>query len=177
MEHLLLESAVRATLIAAGMGVVLWAFGIRKAAARHRAWTGVVILMLLLPAWTSIGPKVSFRVMRPVAADTERPAFPASRGLAVRGTPPQAAGAISDTARTRESAKGLDWQILSLGIYLVGACTLLGRLALGTVRARRLIRTAVMQEGVRTSASCASPITVGSLRPVVILPKTWQRWP
>ena len=33
------------------------------AAARHSAWTGVVILMLLLPVWTAWGPKVSWRIL------------------------------------------------------------------------------------------------------------------
>ena len=33
-----------------------------------------------------------------------------------------------------------------------------------------------MSHGRLTSAACASPVTVGWLRPVVILPETWQEW-
>src|SRR6476660_5325341 len=53
-----------------------------------------------------------------------------------------------------------------LGVYLLGASALLLRLAIGTVRANRL-----------TSASCVVPVTVGLLRPRVILPDSSRGWP
>ncbi len=51
-------------------------------------------------------------------------------------------------------------------MYLLGAGPLLLRLAIGTVCANRL-----------TGASCAAPVTVGLLRPRVILPECWREWP
>jgi Spy/CpxP family protein refolding chaperone len=54
---------------------------------------------------------------------------------------------------------------------------MLFRLALGTVRARKLIQSAVVQDGHFISKSCLSPIAVGWLRPVVILPQAWKQWP
>src|ERR1035438_2930316 len=52
------------------------------------------------------------------------------------------------------------------GVYLLGAFALLSRLAIGTIRANGL-----------TSASCATPVTVGLLRPRIILPERWNEWP
>jgi uncharacterized membrane protein len=181
MERLLFESAVRAILIAAGTAVVLSSVGIKNAAARHNAWTGVVVLMLLLPIWTGAGPKLSLEILRPAPAAADITALrdvnrvPGS--VAIPGSNAEPAGRLPDTHGIPEPARHLDWKALLLGGYLLGVCALLARLALGTVRARRLIRSAVMQEGRLISGSCAAPITVGSLHPVVILPQTWQRWP
>ncbi len=58
-----------------------------------------------------------------------------------------------------------DWTDVFLGLYFVGAFVLLLRLAIGTVRASRL-----------TSASCAAPVTVGLLRPRIILPASSADW-
>lgn len=67
MERLLLECAVKAGLIAAGTGLGLRALRVRAAAARHAAWAGVVLAMLLLPSWTAWGPKAKVRVLPAVA--------------------------------------------------------------------------------------------------------------
>jgi TonB family protein len=61
--------------------------------------------------------------------------------------------------------------------YLLGFCFLLARLAIGTVRAHRLVRRAANREGRLTSDACAAPVTVGWLNPTVILPEHWPRWP
>jgi hypothetical protein len=63
------------------------------------------------------------------------------------------------------------------GIYLLGVAVLLGRLTIGTVRAHLLVRTAANRDGRLTSTMCAAPVTVGWLRPSVILPECWREWP
>ncbi len=68
MQHLLFEFVVRAALIAAGTAAVLRILRVKMAAARHSAWAGVVVLMLLLPVWTAWGPKASWRVLPAAAA-------------------------------------------------------------------------------------------------------------
>ena len=57
MNHLFIEFTIRATLIVACTGIVLWAAQIRNAAARHKAWRNVMLLMLLLPLWIALGPR------------------------------------------------------------------------------------------------------------------------
>lgn len=65
MQTLLLESAIRATLIAAVIALVLWIMRIKAASARHAVWASVVVLMLVLPAWVAWGPKASIAILRP----------------------------------------------------------------------------------------------------------------
>ena len=51
------------------------------------------------------------------------------------------------------------------------------RLIAGTGRARALVRRARAERGIFTSPDCAAPVTVGWLRPVILLPLNWRSWP
>jgi hypothetical protein len=50
-------------------------------------------------------------------------------------------------------------------------------LAAGVIQVHKLARRATFVDGVLVSAQCAAPVTVGWLRPQVILPPEWQSWP
>jgi Spy/CpxP family protein refolding chaperone len=167
MESLLLESAIRAVLVAAGTALILRVFGITAAAVRHRAWTGVVLLMLVLPLWAAIGPNVGLPILEP---------GPIGSGVADDPSLP----GISDAAVVThlvQPAAPIPWRAFLLILYAAGALILLGRLALGTLRARRLIRSAAIDEDYLTSDACAAPLTVGWLHPVILLPRDWKLWP
>src|SRR5689334_9091452 len=155
---LLVESAVRATLVALVIALVLWTMRIKAAAVRHAVWTSVVLLMLLLPAWVAWGPKALIRVLPPMPAIAIAPADPFPQPLPAG----RVERAPADSARSvRESG---NYSIYA--VYFLGASVLLLRLAIGTIRANRL-----------TSASCVVPITVGLLRPRIILPASSRDWP
>jgi beta-lactamase regulating signal transducer with metallopeptidase domain len=177
MATLLLEVAVRAALIATGTACILWALRIRTAAVQHAAWTTVVIAMLLLPIWSVAGPKVPLAVLPTNAAslDSGSGANPDPGNVAPRASVTQPGPTpIAETAPTvSESARGT---LVLIGAYLLGAFALLIRLAIGTVHAHRLRRGVLMHAGRATSARCATPITVGWLSPVLILPEEWERW-
>jgi beta-lactamase regulating signal transducer with metallopeptidase domain len=161
MERLFLECAVRAALLVGATAIVLYAMRVRAVEARHSVWAGVVVLMLLLPLWTAWGPKVSLRVLPPLTQDTANEAIAPSEIFATGVlTPPLISTGLA----------------IFFGCYLLGLCLLLLRLAIGTVRARRLIRNAVLQDGICTSSVCAAPVTVGFLHPTVILPDHWRQW-
>jgi len=171
MAALLVECAARGTLIAAGTGVILWAARIQAPWARHLAWTGVLLSMLVLPGWTAWRPRASMvpSVTAPLGVMAVLPTGFLQSSEAV-GTPSgsQTAAAQTDSAVPRR---------VGLGLYALIACAMLARLAMGTVRARRLVRSAVRQHDLLTSTSCAAPITVGCLQPVAILPARWHEWP
>src|SRR5947208_13965288 len=38
----------------------------QECCARHRAWTGVVLFMLMLPLWTAFGYQVPLRMLSPI---------------------------------------------------------------------------------------------------------------
>jgi hypothetical protein len=174
---LVLECAVRAVLIAGATATVLALLRIGTARARHAAWTAVVLSMLLLPIWTALGPKVPLRILSPAVR-------PASAGRsAAEGSPFPRPGDKIPTAGPGAKAAGpgprslaANWRAILAGIYLLGLCILLTRLALGSVHARRLVRAAIQRDGRWISVSCAAPITVGWLRPAVILPECSRHW-
>ena len=175
MEQLLVESAVRGTLIAASVGGVLWATRLRAPALLHAMWTCVVIAMLLLPLWTLWGPKASMQVL-PQQQSASAVVMGAPAPLA-----PVSTSRVEDMASPPTQARGAesvvwDWRDVVTFVYGVVAGVLLLRLAIGTLRTRRLVGRSVMSHGRLTSAACASPVTVGWLRPVVILPETWREW-
>ena len=162
MERLFLECAVRAALLVGATAFVLYTMRVRAATARHSVWSGVVALMLLLPIWTAWGPKAPLRVLPPLA-----------QSIANRAKAPIE---VFSTGVLRSTLVDPKLAVL-LGAYLLGLCFLLIRLAIGTVRVRRLVRDAVLHDGVSTSSLCAAPVTVGFFHPTVIFPEHWGQWP
>jgi hypothetical protein len=157
MQLLPIEFAIKAILIAVGTAGVLRILDVRTAAARHAAWAGVVVVMLLLPVWTIWGPKVAWHLLPPL------PEQAVTRVIAAADTFEPAIG--SPLAPRHPS---WNWTACLLGLYLAGAAVFLVRLALGTLQAQLLIRRAF---------HCGAPVTVGWLRPVVVLPESWCQWP
>lgn len=162
MERAFIEYVVRATLLVLGTAAVLHFMRVKSAAAKHRVWTGVVILELVLPLWILWGPKVLLPILPAVAhVSTGNSTF--------------RIGAFQTVVR--QSPWASPWQLSFLGLYLSGMLLLLFRLAVGAVRAQKLIRNAVHQGGVHTNSLCAVPLTVGFFHPVVLLPENWRSWP
>jgi len=161
MERLFLECAVRASLLVGATAIVLYAMRVKAATARHSVWAGVVALLLLLPIWTAWGPKALLRVLPPLA-----------QNIANKATAP------ADIVSTGVLPSPLisPGQAVLLGVYLLGLYLLLFRLGIGTVRARRLVRNAVLHDNILTSSLCAAPVTVGFLHPKVIFPEHWREW-
>src|SRR3984893_9981031 len=162
MERLFVECAIRAALLVGGTAIVLYVMRVKAAAAKHCIWSGVMALMLVLPIWAAWGPKVSLRLLPPVAQTTANEVLIPARNLQTAFRPLPFVST---------------WQALLLGAYLFGLGLLLFRLAIGTVRARRLVRDAVLHDTLHTSPLCAAPVTVGFFHPVVIFPDHWRQWP
>jgi beta-lactamase regulating signal transducer with metallopeptidase domain len=170
MPRLILECAVRAALIAVGTAAVLRLLRVKTAGARHAAWAGVLLLMLLLPVWTAWGPKAPVRMLPSASA-------PAASLPLILAAPALSAVSYPAAPAPRVQANHWNWRTSLAAVYLLGLLVLLLRLALGTLRAHALVRRAANCEGRLTSKSCTAPITVGWLRPAVILPESWRTWP
>jgi beta-lactamase regulating signal transducer with metallopeptidase domain len=171
--NFVVEFIVKVTVIVACTGVVLWATRMRNAAARHNVWVSVVIVMLLLPFLLLWGPR----------AHTHLPSFllpqfqsigRVSDELHPVALAPKVHGE-SESARSGQNPQW-NWLWLVAGVYLIGVFTLLSRLVVGTVSARRLALRSLSQKEFLTSSSCVTPITLGLFRPVTILPETWKDW-
>jgi beta-lactamase regulating signal transducer with metallopeptidase domain len=161
MERLFLECAVRAALLVAGTAIVLSVMRVKAAAAKHSVWAAMVLLMLVLPVWAAWGPKASLRLL------------PSSAQMNANSV---IVPAVALSTTFQPSRLISIWPAVLLAVYLLGVCFLLFRLAIGTIRARRMVRTAVTRCGVHTSALCAAPVTVGFFHPVVIFPEHWPQW-
>jgi hypothetical protein len=173
MEHMILEWSIRALLLVVGTGLVVSSLRLRGASVLHRAWTGAMVAMLLLPAWTRWG----FSVTAPVLPAVREPAtwlqIPLESELPAAEESRAAAG---EPLRSVSRPANPDWQqILSL-VYLAGIAVMLARLIWGTLRVRSLRRDIRLSEGFATSPLCATPVTIGWLRPVPLLPNGWQTW-
>jgi uncharacterized protein (TIGR03435 family) len=168
MLDLLLWSAVRATLLAAVVALVLRVMRVRQAAVRHAAWTGVVITMLALPLLLAWGPRVELPVLRAEAwqqAEVTRTAV-----VDAAPAPP------SEVQPHPPAPEKPHWEYVA-GVYAAGLALLLLRLAVGAMRVRRVLRETSRENGRLTYRGSTAPVAVGWLRPVVILPAGWSQWP
>ena len=137
MLHFFLECTIRAALIVGATAIVLYSMRVKVASVKHRVWTSVLLLMLVLPLWIAWGPKAPIRILPPNVED-----FTAD--LLVQTSPSTSAALQkADTSQatpvsTQPLISPLEWSFL--GLYLFGALIFLARLAIGTSKARRLIR-------------------------------------
>jgi len=161
MQTFVIDYVLRTSLIAAAVAAVLWMMRVRAAGARHAVWVGVAAVMMVLPAWMAWGPKARVPVLPPAA----RTAAAATAVMPIVDVP-IAAARKAHPAAVAPRRSPWDWTSLFAGIYFIGAFALLMRLAVGTVRARRL-----------AGASCVVPVTVGFFRPRIILPESAGAWP
>src|SRR5215813_475621 len=187
METQIFDWSLRAALMAAGTTAVLGVLRVRAASARHIAWTGVLVAMLLLPVLTTWGPKARVRVP-PAVRERLAPELtipgrtlmrPASQYTEDNGSPDASAASLSREAE-RPGLRGnraWDWRWIALICYSIGFLLMAIRLTAGILQARTMTRQASSVNGALVSAQCAAPVTVGWLRPVVILPEEWQSWP
>jgi hypothetical protein len=163
------EAAVRATIIALGIGSILAVLRLQSPRVRHLAWTGLVVLMLLLPAAGVWAPQIPLHILNVEAAGWLPP--PASPdAAAVPISPPPF------TAPVKQRAPLFAWTSAFAVIYATGMTLLLVRFIFGLRRSRTIRREAVSVKGRLTHPACVTPMTIGLFKPAVILPPDWRRW-
>lgn len=173
----LIESSVRAALIAVAVAAVAQGLRLANPRARHMAWSAVLYAMLLLPAFCLWGPKATLGILPRVGDAATRvasapidfsPAESSSAATPLRPGP-RATGVVPRPVSARP-----DW--LSMA-YLLVAGVLLIRFVHGAIRAAFIRKHAQPEQGFFSSPECASPITIGFWRPVIMLPVAWTEWP
>lgn len=180
MTARLLEWSIRAVLMAGGTAAVLRLLRIRSASARHAAWTSLLAVMLLMPAWIAWGPKVALPILPERVHDALEPILP--KGEILQGPRRPAMSSVpvqrgSTTPGAPEPAPAWPWAGIVLACYFAGAGVMLVRLIVGTVRVHSLVHRARAEGGIFTSPECAAPVSVGWFRPVILLPPNWRSWP
>jgi beta-lactamase regulating signal transducer with metallopeptidase domain len=181
MISLLIESALRSLAFAGAIGLVLRIGRVRDVGTRLAAWTCVLYGALLLPFAVPFLPVLPVPMLGR-AASQNAVVLPAPRihrtAISIKPAP----------IRVDRLTGGVD-------LYLAVTLGLLGRLAFALMVTRRLRRRshpvtdahvlAILraQAGARKapelseSSALAVPITLGWLRPCIILPDSWREWP
>jgi TolA-binding protein len=187
METQILDWSLRALLMAGGTAAILGALRVRAASARHVAWTGVLVVMLLLPVFTTWGLKAPVRVpsavqerLAPELMTPERTLMrQASQDIEGDRAPDHSAARLNRETEPPGLRRNWawNWRWIALTCYSIGFGLMAIRLAAGVLQAHTMMRRASFVNGALVSAQCAAPVTFGWLRPVVILPEECQSWP
>jgi hypothetical protein len=196
-----LDISLRALAAAAAVALVLRLLRMRAAAVLHSAWSAVLFAMLLMPVLPSIVPALPVPVpagaggLLGAASGTEEP----SSGVVGYST--QALNVITTvpSARMGDSAQSADrlpasvtgarasrprLPLALLGVYAAGVIMFVARLFYGWYLASAMIRRARRGGPIRVdvagqvyqSSEVTVPMTVGAIRPVIVMPVTWKTW-
>jgi hypothetical protein len=171
---LLLEAAVRATLIAGAVGLALRVGRIATPRLAHAAWASVAAAMLLQPALVTWAPRAAVSVLAVPPIDPS-PAVATTVPHSLR----TAVSALLTTPASPSAPAphhAVEWSQMVAAIYLCGVVVLLTRVALGVWQARRLLAGAVTAGSHWVHPRCAVPLTFGLWTPRVILPLDWRSW-
>lgn len=213
---LLVDSALRATVLAAAAGIGLAAFRVKATSLRLWTWNVVLGTALAMPLLAGLLPVISVPLpsslqQRSAASSVDTVFFssgtsaathPASGYVRVENIDHvrrfSAAAASSETSSDPSSAlrwTSMNWLAIANGIYFLIAAILIARLAAGIVLSRRLIRRSRpvlesriterllpsaggLEARVRVFESqvVSVPVTMGAIRPVILLPLDWREW-
>ncbi|MCU0647600.1 MAG: M56 family metallopeptidase [Gemmatimonadaceae bacterium] len=164
---LLIESALRASALGAGVWVLLWVLRMRSSARAWMIWLAVLTTALLMPLIASTAVRWLPHTILGATAPSVVEGFAAVTGQLI----PSNVGA-RDTFR--------DIAALLWSTYLGVATLLIGRLGVGVLRARWLWHhatpvPALSRDGVqvRSSDRVDTPVVVAS---GILLPREWNTW-
>jgi hypothetical protein len=162
--QLLLEWAVRSSILILVGLVLLRASRVKDPSIVLAACVAMLGSSLLVPAFRAALPTLPLPVTRSPAGVDREEAVPATE------------------AATATSAGHIDWRSAGAGLYCLVAGGMLLRLCTGLAISQRLrsrSRATGQRIGgieIRESDRVASPVTLGIVRPAVVLPEDWRSW-
>lgn len=201
----LASAAARALVLASVAGLALAAFRVKATSIRLFTWTAVLYAALAMPVLQWMAPSLPVPAPAFLPHVKEQPAVPAVKlspamaGSTVRIAPP-ANATLNTTVPSNQNAfawSAIRWDLAATGIYLAVVFFLLVRFVIGLAFGHRLGRASETIRETRITArlaSCAQtyglspipraaestlisvPVTMGVLRPVVLLPTNWHEW-
>jgi uncharacterized protein (TIGR03435 family) len=165
----LVEWAIRSTALLLCGALVLTALRVKDPSVRLAAWVAMLLGSLAIPAMTMGLPAVPVTVTR----DVVRPVVEAV--TVYEAVPMAVASPAGDTSKPHPR---FDRALATLVLYAAVAFALLLRLGVGLMLSWRLLRGSGETDlpGVRQSERVAAPVTLGILRPTIMLPVDWRDW-
>jgi peroxiredoxin len=174
----LITLAIRQLALAAIAWMFLRVLRVRHPASQHAVWTGVTAGILLLAPLTLITPRWDLALL-PASPPPLHASEAAATTLQAVRTPTQnpdpriAIPMPQAPDRTRP-----DTDRRTFAIYLCGVLALASRAIAAHFLWRRMIhRSRAVHRYIRESDEVVVPVTAGILRPLVLLPSGWRRWP
>jgi beta-lactamase regulating signal transducer with metallopeptidase domain len=175
----LVDVSIRSLVLALPAAIVLWIAGRnRTAALRHAIWTAVLCGMLALFAFGRALPTFPVRILDPP---------PASASTGERVLPPVMFEETSEAAPLAAPAPKIprspvDRSAVVTYVYGAIALAFLTRFVTGMFLIRKLRASAVPISCTGTNRQYESdrvtvPVTMGWLRPCILLPLDWRDWP
>ena len=176
----LAEWALRSSILIVSGALLLRALRVKDPSLRLGAMTAMLFGSLAIPALTVALPKVSLTVVRLGPARVEAP-----KTVYYSESEPMHAVSIPEV---REEGHGtavrnrIDWVRAALILYFLVALVLLLRLGYGLALSLLLLRgshaTGQTTAGIeiRESDRVTAPVTLGILRPAIVLPGDWRQW-
>jgi beta-lactamase regulating signal transducer with metallopeptidase domain len=195
-----LDASIRISVIAVVIAGLLAAARVRVSSVRHAAWTAVLLAMLLMPVLPSVVPSIDVPVPRSAGAEPRGVAdalifAPPSDESYRTVTPSTQAGSGSMPSDGTRSATAFEAGSPSvrptiagvvIAVYALVAFVLLARLVLGWWASVRVVKQSSPVDagrrlpdplhGVREASIVATPLTIGIVRPRVVLPLEWRQW-
>ena len=191
MFPLAADISLRIVAAAAAVGLVLVVLRVRSGAARHAAWSAVLLTMLTMPVLMTIVPRVEVPVPSTPALDfgaiavEPSPYAPLETPVSPDSMAPRSSVGVSSPAleaRDRSGRLAFDWRIAAFALYAAGALFFFVRISTGWLLTRRLVGRAVRvtcdnRAPVFESSAVVTPMTTGIVSPCVLLPVAWREWP
>ncbi len=172
----LAEWALRSSILILIGALLLWALRVKDPSIRLTAWTAMLCGSLVIPAITAALPTAPLAVMGVAMRPGEVPVVVYQAARAPEPAHSRQADGIAETS------KPFDWTRAAVMIYVLIAGALLLRLCAGLAMSRRLLRSsraagqATAGIEIRESDGVASPVALGIVRPVILLPGDWRQW-
>jgi TonB family protein len=186
-----LDASLRATLLAGVVFVLLVLFAVRSPHVRHTVWLGVLLAMLLMPGLRLLLPDlpVPMGSWAAISAGTALPLTFSLRWVtdeeAIDENAANGPGSMSRVQgdETRRAVTPT-WLVALVTVYPAGVLLFGVKLLRGWAGAARVARSArrvhdaagAESVPVFESPRVITPVTMGMLRPRILLPATWRTW-
>ena len=194
LVNLLVEISWRSLIVSLFVGGALVLWRVRSGAARHAAWTVVMVVMLLMPGLLAVAPEVSVpglpsfaTQIAPASEHTAADIFappvstaPGRRPIAASASAPPVQAGVRSTPETGTPSPApwqpADWIISA---WVIGVLLQAAWLFAGWRVSRKLAQTgrvSAVDPQVHESAAVLSPCAIGLWRGRILVPASWRLW-
>jgi GWxTD domain-containing protein len=182
------ESSIRTIVIAIAVAGILRGMRVKSPVICHRAWTGLLLIMLFLPIISLWAPRIVIPLLPPapslqtqnsrdlVLGHESSQKTRVSTGEEAKPDPSDAIKPLQPTGIRKQSALRWGASETVFIFYSIGFLILLGRLLAGMAFSYRLACYATRDDKGFYISRISAPLTIGLLRPRILLPVESRDW-